>query len=293
MKSLLSLIYTVVSMAMYSTIAVTSANAQASDIFFAINDQVQKQGSTTINLAGTYSVNGITIVIANAGGTAVAEYDETGDWIRLRNAKITTTSAPIDNVKFSIFRTFQSLPTGTVTYAIGGSGTFSRSMSSNDPIDWITARGVVESNVLGGFSSPPPNPPQCAEKLTDCATNSVATWQFNLTSPNGGFKATTDFGSGGIGVLPAGADDLRADFWIHLEKNTDSLTITAAPGIRVKVGPPAGDGEFPGDDPVCAIPCPKGTRCLKGKCIPKLGPDEDFPKNLDAPNKPKKGSLGN
>lgn len=250
------------------------AHATASNIFFAINDTIQKDGPGPLNIEGTYTVNGETITIAPYGGNAIIEYDEAGDWLRMKNVEITSSTAPLDNVKFSFWRTFGSLRVGTVTYSISGSGYFSRSTSAADPINWISARGYVEGTVLGSVSpdnltSPPPNPPTCTLKLTSCATNLATTWTFNLNIPNGGLKVSHNFGSGGTPQLGAASDDLKAEFWIHLEKTTDRLDITAAPGIRIKYGPPG--GEDPDGCPeamtgVAIIP----DKLFKEKAIKKL-----------------------
>lgn len=215
-------------------------------IFFAINGTTVKQGSSPLNIAGTYTVGGETITIAPSGGLQpLIHADDVVDRLWMQNAVITSSTAPIDNVKLSFWMAFASLNTGTVTYSIEGSGNFIRSTNSSDPNDWISARGNVEGTVLGSgtpdnLASPPPNPPTCSKKLTSCATSSPATWAFNVNTPNGGFKVGHNFGSGGKASLPAGANDLKAEFWIHLQKTTDKLTITAAPGIRVKFGPPGG-----------------------------------------------------
>jgi hypothetical protein len=236
-------------------VTTTPAHAAGTVASFAINDVVVKQGTSPLNIEGTYQVTGISITIAPYGGNAIIEYDETNDWLRMRNAEITTSTPPIDNVKFSFWRTFDSLVVGTVTYSVSGSGTFTRSTLSTDPNDWISLRGYVETTVLGSvppdnLTSPPPLPTTCTRKLTACATYMPATWTFNLSQPNGGFKVSHGFGSTGIAQLPAGSDDLKAEFWIHLEKNTDRLDITASPGIRVRRGAPGGEGA-----PEC--PCPK------------------------------------
>jgi len=229
-----------------------------SNIFFAINDITKRQGPSPLNIEGTYTVGAETIKIEAIGGPAVIEFNETDDWLRMKNARITSSTAPIDNVKFSFWRTFATLrTTGSVTYSVSGSGVFRRSIVSTDPIDWVAARGYVEGTVLG--SGPPENlpptplnPPTCNHKLTCCATHLPGSWIFDLTSPNTGFKVSHNFTS-----LPPGSNDLKAAFWIHLEKNTDRLDITAAPGIRVKFGTPS------------AMPGPVAHKGKKGKIAPK------------------------
>lgn len=257
------------------------AHALGSDIFFAINDTVLKQGTTPLNIAGTYTVGGETITIAPYGGNPVIEYDEANDWLRMKNVEITSSTAPIDNVKFSFWRTFDSLrSSGTVTYSVSGSGTIARSTSSGDPNDWISLRGYIEGTVIGsGLTSPPPYPPTCTLKLTACATHQPATWTFNLTTPNAGFKASQSFSS-----LPSGTDDLKAEFWIHLEKTTDRLDITASPGIRVKYGAPSGEGPSGEGE---ALSCPEGEHC---ECVPNKDIEIPFPinpKKFDATPTPK------
>jgi hypothetical protein len=221
------------------------AHAAPSDISFTINDTDPPlmTGPSPLNIAGTYNVGGKTITIAPYGGNAIIEFDEGLDSLRMKNVEITTSTAPIDNVKFSFWRTFASLTTGVATYSVSGNGVFSRSVIGTDPNDWISLRGWVEATLLGSptVTSPPPNPPNCLKPLTSCATSNPGTWTFNLNSPNGGFKVNHSFNP-----LPAGSDDLKAAFWIHLQKNTDRLDIGSSPGIRVKFGTASGEG----------LPCP-------------------------------------
>lgn len=224
------------------------------DIFFAINGVIKKQGPSPLNIASPandYDIGGgkkIKIVGVDATKPPLIQADDATDKLWLQNAVITTPTAPVDNVKFSFWMQFGSLVTAAVTYSVGGSGSFTRSLLATDPIDWISARGTVETTVLGTgnpdqLPQTPPNPPDCAKKLTCCATHSAASWVFSLTKPNLGFKVSHEFGgTSGNPPLAAGANDVKAEFWIHLEKNSDKLTITAAPGIRVKRGAPEDDG---------------------------------------------------
>jgi hypothetical protein len=231
-------------------VTTTHVHAAGTVVVFAINGIVQKQGTSPLNIEGTYTVGGETIIIGPFGGNALLEYHETGDWLRMRNASITTSSAPISNVKFSFWRTFDSLNVPVpVTYSVSGSGFFTRSTVATDPKDWISLRGYIETTVLGSptLSSPPPNPPTCTDALTSCATHQPATWTFNLNVPNGGFKVSHNFTSSN--PPPPSADELKAEFWIYLHRNSDRLDISASPGIRVKFGPPAGEG-----DPECPKP---------------------------------------
>jgi hypothetical protein len=270
MKTIKGLMSVVAILFIIGMFANKPAHAVGGTISFAINGSVVKTGSTPLPIADTYTVGGETIKIDNYGGSAVIEYSEANDWLRMRNAEITSSTAPIDNVKFSFWRTFDTLRTqGTVTYSVSGSGVFVRSTSPTDPNNWISLRGEVEATVLGSgtpnfLSSPPPYPPNCALILTACATHQPASWTFNLTMPNTGFKVSHAFSS-----LPAGSDDLKAEFWVHLEKNTDRLDITASPGIRVKWGAPSGEGSGGEDDePLCA----EGTHC---ECVPNKDPRRD------------------
>ena len=285
MKTTGGLISAFVVLLLCGVIGTMPAHAIASDVYFAINDTVVAQGPGTggLPIAGTYTVGAITVTIANSGGVAVIEYDESSDWLRMKYARITSSTTPLDNVKFSFWRTFDTLRTGTATYSISGSGFFTRSTSSADPIDWISARGEVEGTVLGSgapdnVTSPPPNPPDCAKKLTACATHSPATWQFGLNMPNGGFKVSHGFGSGGKPALGAGSDDLKAEFWIHLEKITDSLDITGSPGIRIKYGPPGGEdrGDCDGNKS-CPFGTKKECKCVRNP-LPPINPQPDTKK---------------
>lgn len=221
------------------------------NITFAINGITKKQGPSPLNIAGTYQVSGETIKIDPVDAThlPLIQADEALDRLWLQNAVISSSSAPIVNVKFSFSSTFASLNVGIATYSVEGSGIFTRSQSAADPKDWISARGFVEATVLGSVSpdnltSPPPNPPLCTKKLTACATESMNSWIFNLAQPNLGFKVGHNFGSNGIPQLPAGSNDLKVEFWISLGKPSDKLTITTAPGLRVKFGPPSGEDEI-------------------------------------------------
>lgn len=278
MKTIKGLMSVVVILFIIGIFANKSAHvvAAGSEIFFAINGTTVKHGPSPLDIADTYTVGGETIKIDPYGGSAVIEYSEANDWLRMKNAEITTSTAPIDNVKFSFWRTFDTLrTTGAVTYSVSGSGVFVRSASPTDPNNWISLRGQVEATVLGSIapnylSSPPPyNPPNCALILTACATHQPASWTFNLTMPNTGFKVSHAFSS-----LQAGSDDLKAEFWIHLQKNTDRLDITASPGIRVKWGAPGGEGSDGEEDgPVCA----KGTHC---ECVPDKGGVKSPPTDL-------------
>ena len=221
------------------------------DIYFAINGVVKKQGTSPLNIASPandYDIGGgkkIKIVGVDATKDPVITADDILDKLWLQNAVITTPTAPIDNVKFSFWIQFANLVTGAVTYSVGGSGSFFKANPvAGEPQDWISARGTVEGTVLGTgnpdhLPSSPTNPPTCTQKLTRCATHAPVTWSFSLA----GFQVSHAFGgtSGNL-ALGGGANDMKAEFWIHLEKNTNKLTITAAPGIRVKFGPPQDDG---------------------------------------------------
>jgi hypothetical protein len=273
-------------------ITTTPAHAAGTIASFAINDVVVKEGTSPLNIQGSYSVNGVEITIAPYGGNAIIEYNETYDWLRMRNAEITTTTAPIDNVKIGFWRRFDSLVSGTVTYSVSGSGTFSRSTVSSDPHNWISLRGYVETTVLGSpapdyLTSPPPLPITCTQKLTACATHMPATWTFNLNQPNGGFKVSHSFGSP---ALATGSDDLKAEFWIHLEKATDRLDITGSPGIRVRRGAPG--GEMPGGEGPDECPAPVQIIVPGNLLVPRnIDPDSFGPPAIDfyTPCKPGPG----
>jgi hypothetical protein len=226
------------------------------NIIFAINGVTLKQGPGPLSIAsppGDYDIGGgkkIKIVGVDANHPPVITADDASDKLVLQNAVITTPTAPVDNVKFSFSMQFASLVTGAVTYSIGGSGNFFKANPvAGEPKDWIAARGTVEGTVLGTgnpdhLPSPPTTPPTCGERLTRCADHQAVNWVFNLTAPNGGFTVSHDFGgASGNPALQGGANDMKAEFWIHLEKATNRLTISAAPGIRVKFGPPQDGGE--------------------------------------------------
>lgn len=165
----------------------------------------------------------------------------------MKNVKITTPTGPVDNVKISFWRTFNSPPSNSGDYAVSADRNFLRANNTGAVGANLTLRGMVDTTVLGGLPYPPPSPPMCSAQLTKCVTANPASWTFASSS----FNTTWN-----INPL-ADPRVLKGEFWFKLpQTNNDPLHLSKTKGIQVRFGPPPGP-----DDQQCPGSCPNGMQC--------------------------------
>lgn len=234
----------------FLTGTVLAPHVMAADkIHFSIQDATtgpnyKESGSTncsgSLDIGGTYTVSvggsNETITIApipNSGALARIICDEANDMLILKNARITTTTAPATNVKISFWRSFDEPPLGTASYSVSADGNF----AGNPNGSWLSLRGYIGTNVLDDLQDPPPNPPTCTMQLTRCATAAAGTWPFT---------SQTFYADESISLVTPRT--LRGTFWFKLAGNTNQLNFSSTRGIQVKFGPP------PGPIDICDLP---------------------------------------
>jgi hypothetical protein len=218
--------------------ATTGPNYKESAPFTTCNE-----ANAFLDIGGTYTVSvggsNETIAISRIDSTVAARIicNEANDMLILKNARITTSTAPATNVKIAFWRTFNQPPSGTANYSVSADGSF----TNNPNGSWLSLRGYIGTNVLDDLADPPPwNPPDCGLQLTRCATANAATW---------GFTSQSFYGDESISLVTP--RKLEGRFWFNLAGSAHRLNFSSTRGIQVKFGPPPGppDGD-PCDHPL-------------------------------------------
>ena len=219
---------------------------------------------TKLTLRSSYTVNGVTINFASAGsGSPYIDLSETGEWMVLKNVKITSPSV-LNEVQFTFWREFSQPPSGVATYHIQAGGLFKRGglgangakVSFRGSIEELgTSLGVIQNRTL------PPSivcpVPQTLDVTTRCITTTSYTIAWNSAADASIFPLSTP------------THVLKAMFWVTtVQANNDYLQFndTATSGILIGGGPPSGGGQtLDACDTCSGIECDtcliEGSRC--------------------------------
>lgn len=243
----------------YSPESSALAECAATDTCFTINDinpPLKSTSGTSLDISNggaEYDIGGgkkIKIVPVSTSSTPnfpEVYYDENLDLLGMRNAKITTSTPPVDSVKFKFWRKLNSIQGGAdVNYSISAAGALMH-FTSGTPYDSIQSRGWVDGTILlGNLNYPPPTPADCLYVLSKC-TGTGANSSVVFSSANYSISQS-------LNLTPA-TNELRGEFWIHLSDLKDFAQLSQLYGMKVKYGPPGDITPCP-ECPVCPQQCP-------------------------------------
>jgi hypothetical protein len=246
---------------------ITSTHAAVGDITFLINDIQVAAGSPPLVLGPSYNVGGLTVnIVPYSTGNARIEHDEALDRLVLKNAKISFTTAPQTEVKFTFTREFVSPPDGPTQYHTRIGGSYRRGSSTAAPVAAnakVSVRGLVAGSWMPPGPPPPTTPPipcptqALPDPLTKCLTTTpTIPWNVHVVSTD----PYPDVGSTNR--------ILKVDFYLTTVQPADTLQLpnTATAGILIQYGPPQGVGrrldqceQCTGEE--CATCMIEGSRC--------------------------------